>query len=583
MPRTLFGRLFLHATAVLLVFLAVAALVTDRYLIRWEEGRLRSRLESIARAVAVTLPVRTGELQARVDEVSRTTGVRLTVVAPDGAVLADSHRDPAHMDNHGGRPEIAAARSGAAGTSVRRSATLGEEMLYVAVPGDPVVRAAMPLREVRQLLGEIRRRVLLAAVPAVLAALALAFWLSRGLTRRFEAMRRFAARTAAGEFDATLPVGGADELADLERDLLALRDALRDEVAGLSRERERLEALIRHLPDGIVVLDAQHRVLRANPAARRILRLSEAAEGASGAEVLRHPDLLRALDACRAAPGASPDPVALDWPDPPCRLLVRMVPLADDAGRPGVLVVLRDVTRRHQLERMRTDFVANLGHELRTPLTAIRGAAETLRDAARDDPEAAPRFLDAIHRNALRLERLLEDVSHLARIEAGAAPLQPAPLDARDPVQSVVELFRTEAERAGIDLTCAVPSEGVPLVSDADKIASVLVNLVQNAVRYTPRGGRVTASVEASGDQVVFAVADTGIGIPADEIPRVTERFYRVDPARSRATGGTGLGLSIVKHLVEILGGTLRIESRPGEGTRVTVTLPLGRSVTSDQ
>ncbi len=574
MPRTLFGRLFLHATAVLLVLLAVGAMVTDRYLTRWEEGRLRARLEAIARTVAVSLPASLPEIQARVAEVSRATGVRLTVVAPGGAVLADSHRDPARMEDHAGRPEIVAARQGRVGTSMRRSATLGEEMLYVAVPGDPVVRAALPLREVHQLLGEIRRRVLLAAVPAVLAALALAFLLSRGLTRRFEAMRRFAARTAAGDFDATLPVGGSDELADLERGLLALRDALRDEMVRLSRERERLEALIRHLPDGIVVLDSDHRVLRVNPAARRILRLAGPAEGLPGAEVLRHPDLLRALDACRGAGGEPPGPVALDWPDPPCRLLVRMVPLTDEAGRPGVLVVLRDVTRQHELERMRSDFIANLGHELRTPLTAIRGAAETLQDAALGDPEAARRFLDTIHRNALRLESLLEDVSHLARIEAGAAPLQPAPLDARDPVRSVVELFRTEAEGAGIDLRCEVPAGEVPLVSDADKIESVLVNLVQNAVRYTPEGGRVTASVEAAGGGAVFAVEDTGIGIPADEIPRVTERFYRVDPARSRATGGTGLGLSIVKHLVEILGGTLRIESRPGEGTRVTVTIP---------
>ncbi len=574
MPRTLFGRLFLHATAVLLVLLAVGAMVTDRYLTRWEEGRLRARLEAIARTVAVSLPAAPSEIQARVAEVSRTTGVRLTVVTPAGAVLADSHRDPARMEDHAGRPEIVAARQGRVGTSMRRSATLGEEMLYVAVPGDPVVRAALPLREVHQLLGEIRRRVLLAAVPAVLAALALAFLLSRGLTRRFEAMRRFAARTAAGDFDADLPVGGSDELADLERDLLALRNALRDEMVRLSRERERLEALIRHLPDGIVVLDSDHRMLRVNPAARRILRLAGPAEGLPGAEVLRHPDLLRALDACRGAAGEPPGPVALDWPDPPCRLLVRMVPLTDEAGRPGVLVVLRDVTRQHELERMRSDFIANLGHELRTPLTAIRGAAETLQDAALGDPGAARRFLDTIHRNALRLESLLEDVSHLARIEAGAAPLQPAPLDARDPVRSVVELFRTEAEGAGIDLRCEVPAGAVPLVSDADKIESVLVNLVQNAVRYTPEGGRVTASVEAAGGGAVFAVEDTGIGIPADEIPRVTERFYRVDPARSRATGGTGLGLSIVKHLVEILGGTLRIESRPGEGTRVTVTIP---------
>jgi two-component system phosphate regulon sensor histidine kinase PhoR len=257
---------------------------------------------------------------------------------------------------------------------------------------------------------------------------------------------------------------------------------------------------------------------------------------------------------------------------------VSLTRLPDDQGRPGALVVLRDVTRELHLERVRTDFLANLSHELRTPLTAIRGSAETLLDSARSDPAAAERFLETIRRNALRLESLLQDVSELSRIEGGAAPLEVSTFDGRDPTKHAVDLFGAEAHKKGLALELKVPAEPLPLASDPTKVESVLVNLVQNGVRYTPAGGRVTVSVEATEGGVRYVVEDTGVGIPPRDLSRVTERFYRVDPGRSRAMGGTGLGLAIVKHLVEVLGGTLDIASEPGKGTRVTVLLPSAHS-----
>jgi len=575
MPRSLAGRLFLQSAVVLAVFVAAAGVLGDRFLARWETGRVARDLERVAWAAAEglrTVPAQV--LGERVRELSDRTGLRFTVIAADGRVLADSHRDPATMENHAGRPEVREALAGRTGVARRRSASIGEPLLYVAVPGTPVVRAAQSLASVARVRAEMRRRVALAALGGVAAALVLAWWFSRSLTRRIGALTRFATRAAEGDLGADLAVHGADDLADLERALLALRDGLRQDLAEIRREHERLQALLEHLPDGVLVLGGDGRVRLANPAARRILRLRDDPTVHTGPEVLRHPDLLEALDGWSRDPEAAAEPVAVDWPDPPCRLLVRFVPFPDETGRPGTLVVLRDVTRQHELERMRTDFVANLGHELRTPLTAIRGAAETLRHTALGDPAATLRFVEAIHRNALRLEALLRDVSDLARIEAGGAPVFLIPLDAREPVRQVVEMFRAEAEKAGVNLEARVPPAEVPADLDAEKVESILVNLVQNAVRYTPRGGRVWAEVAADADTVAFAVEDTGIGIPPHEIPRVTERFYRVDPARSRATGGTGLGLAIVKHLTELLGGTLRIESRPGHGTRVTVTLP---------
>lgn len=575
MTRTLFGRLLLHSAVVLAAFLAVAGAVGIRFLAHWETDRVVADLERLAWAAA---PGFRGMASAGLQEGARglaeRTGLRVTVIAPDGSVLADSHGTPAAMENHAGRPEVREALAGRVGRDVRRSASIGEPLVYVAVPGEPVVRLARSLESVATMRRELWKRLGIAAGLGFVVAFGLAAIVSRDTADRIRRMTEFAARAERGDLEAPLAVGGADELSDLERALGGLRDALREDLRRLRAERARLHSLLDHLPDGILVLGGDGHVRMANPAARRILRLGAPTEDRTGAEALRHPDLQAALARCQADPGHPPEPVAVDWPDPPCRLLTRFVPHPDGEGKTGVLVVLRDVTRQHELERMRRDFVANLAHELRTPLTAIRGAAETLPEALDEDPEAAARFLESIRRNARRLEALLQDVAELARIEAGAAPLRPERVDARAPVRAVVEMFSAEAERAGVELAAEVPADPVEAWLDPEKLESILINLVQNAVRYTPAGGRAWVRLEERDARLIYVVEDTGIGIPPSEIPRVTERFYRVDPGRSRATGGTGLGLAIVKHLTELMGGTLRIEPRHPRGTRVTVTLP---------
>ncbi|GAB4275976.1 MAG: phosphate regulon sensor histidine kinase PhoR [Deferrisomatales bacterium] len=578
MPRTLFAKLFLRHLLLVLAVLVAAGWTLDRFLAQRELGELEARLSAQARLASLDLPPAGGGLQEAVTRRARAAGVRLTVIDSDGRVLADSHKDPARMDNHATRPEVAAALGGRPGREVRRSASLGVEMLYVARPGPPVVRAALPTSEIAGVLWEIRRRVLLAAAPALGLALALAWAVSRALTRRLSAMGAFASGLAAGEFGATLPVKGDDELADLERNLNALGRQLRRQVGALTRDQERLRALVDGLPDAVLVLDGAGELTVANRPARELLRLDAAEiEGLPGAEVLRHPRILQGLDRCLALPdGEAPflEPFRVSWPDPPRELQVDIQALPDASGGRGVLVVLRDFTEQARLEQARRDFIANLSHELRTPLTAIRGAAETLLDAALSDPRAARRFLETIRRHSLRLEALLSDVTELARIEAGAASPRVEPLDARQPVRQVLELFASEAERAGVAVEGRLPEGPLELRSDPVHLETILVNLVQNAVRYTPEGGRVTVAVEPSPRGVVYRVEDTGIGIPPKDLPRITERFYRVDPGRSRAQGGTGLGLSIVKHLVERLGGELTIESAPRHGTRVRVEIP---------
>lgn len=576
MPRSFFSRVFLQSVFSLLALLAVGGFALDRFLSESEIARLGDQVERFALLLKEDA-ARCGEqtdLQPLARRMGEVTGVRFTVVDKTGRVLADSLLDPAGMENHADHPEVARALAGTEGRNLRRSASLGIEMLYVAVPGERVFRAAVPVSEVRAVISEVRRRIVVAALPAVLIALLLAYGLARALTNRVGRMKDFTLAMERGEYDAALHARGDDELADMERGLLALRGEIRRQLQALRQDKAILAGLVEGFPHAVLLFDGRRNLTLANAPARALLRLPDPPPPELHAgEVFRHPKVLEALNAVgRSAPEATP--FRLEWIDPPTQLEVGVHALPGDGEFPEILVVLRDVSREVHLERVRSDFIVNLSHELRTPLTAIRGSAETLLDGAPAESSVSEKFLKSIRRNALRLEALLRDLSDLSRAEAALETLEPKPLDAREPVRHVLDLFAGEAQRGGIALRADLPDEPVPLVSDADKIEQILVNLVQNAVRYTPGGGSVTVGARVTGEGVLFTVADTGIGIPPQDLPRVTERFYRVDPGRSRALGGTGLGLSIVKHLAETLRGKLELASERGAGTTASVTLP---------
>lgn len=576
MPRSFFSRVFLQSVFSLLALLAVGGFALDRFLSESEIARLGDQVGRFALLLKEDAARCGGQadLQPLAKRMGEVTGVRFTVVDKTGKVLADSLLDPAGMENHADHPEVAQALAGAEGRNLRRSISLGIEMLYVAVPGERVFRAAVPVSEVRAVISEVRRRIAVAALPAVLIALLLAYGLARALTNRVGRMKDFTLAMERGEYDATLHARGDDELADMERGLLALRAEIRRQLQALRQDKAILAGLVEGFPHAVLLFDGRRNLTLANAPARALLRLPDPPPPELPAgEVFRHPKVLEALSAVgRSAPEATP--FRLDWIDPPTQLEVGVHALPGDGEFPEILVVLRDVSREVHLERVRSDFIVNLSHELRTPLTAIRGSAETLLDGAPAESSVSEKFLTSIRRNALRLEALLRDLSDLSRAEAGLDALDPKPLDAREPVRNVTDLFAAEAQRGGIALRADLPDEPVPLVSDADKIEQILVNLVQNAVRYTPSGGSVTVGARITGEGVLFTVADTGIGIPPQDLPRVTERFYRVDPGRSRALGGTGLGLSIVKHLTETLHGKLELSSERGAGATASVTLP---------
>jgi two-component system phosphate regulon sensor histidine kinase PhoR len=525
----------------------------------------------------------TSSLQARAQRYARILGARVTVIGADGTVLAESDRESVReMENHGGRPEVRQALGGAVGSDVRRSASLGRDLLYVAVPLEregrrrAVLRLALPTHDVDAGRALVRRTVLGGALLAIAVALVIGLFVSRRVTRPLRGMEAAARRMAEGDLTRPVPVSGSDEIGALGIALNRTAVALREKIERLDDEQAKVRTILDGMTEGVVALDDRGRLVLLNPAARTMFGVESGdAEGRSLLEVIRQKGLLDLVDEVRAT--GEPARHELELGPPVSRVVAaRGAPLGLGGEAAGVLLVLHDVTELRRLERVRSEFVANVSHELRTPLTCIKGYVETLLDGALDDPAHARRFLEVAGTHAERLDRLIDDLLELSNIESGRVTLVPMRIDLGDVVTGVAAMFERRVAQNHQTLEHAVPPH-VAVRADRDRVVQILVNLVDNAVKFTPEGGRVR--IEAGPGprgRVEVRVRDTGVGIPSTDLPRITERFYRVDRTRSRDLGGTGLGLAIVKHLVQAHGGELHIESALGHGTTVSFTLPAG-------
>jgi two-component system phosphate regulon sensor histidine kinase PhoR len=543
------------------------------------EARLRDTLLGHATVLAYALEgqdLAAPEVRERVRRLGAELGVRVTLVAPDGTIVADSAvEDLASMGNYLHRSEVAAALRDGRATARRPPHGVDRETLLAAarIPGGGVARVAW----------EAGRHEAESARPTaafwwgaggVLAAGALAaLALGRGLGRRLRELERAAAAVEAGDLEARVAVRGADELSRFGETFHRMTARLRETLARAEKEAARLATILEGMDEGVVAVDDEERISFVNGAARAILRLGPEArlEGVRLYEVLRDPAILGLVKA--SAEARRPVERELELEGPPRRLVhVHAAPVA--GGGPGAILVLRDMSRIRALERMRTDFVSNVSHELRTPLAAISAAAEHLQDTeTRADPEAGPRFVDAIVRNASRLEVLLDDILALSRFETHPESIERVTVDFAALVRLACEELRERAKAAGLDLSVAAPPR-LAVAGDPGALRRIVDNLVVNALTYTPRGGRVAVTLSMEAGEAVLRVADTGIGIPPGDLDRIFERFYRVDKARSRSAGGTGLGLSIVKHAVGLHGGRVGVESELGKGSTFTVRIP---------
>jgi two-component system phosphate regulon sensor histidine kinase PhoR len=591
----------LKLTLTLVGFVAVTSLVAGVYLTRALENfaveSLETRLGSVAAVVhdEARALLRKGapasgpqDLAVRV---ARATGARVTLIAPDGRVLAESERafvDLAALENHAGRLEVREALAGRTGRALRRSATTEAPLLYVAVPLREearvlgVLRLALPLSAVTASYATLHQVMLAGGAVALLVALGIGIFVAGRVTRPVVEMQSIARQMSEGSFLVRAPTRSTDEIGTLGRSLNVMAGRLREKIQDLEQEQGKITAMLDAMVEGVIAVDGHEHILLMNEQARAMFGLAGSrGEGKPFLEVIRNADLHEIFRAVRTGAVGLALRREIEMTSPAYRIVgVNAVGLSPVGGEPGVVMVLHDLTALRQLERVRTEFVANVSHELRTPLTAIQGYLETLLSGALEEPENARRFLEIVLRHSERLGRLLNDLTDLSNIELGKVTLRKEPVHLDELVASVVAIIGPRAARSRVTVTADTPAALPAVAADRDRLVQVLINLVDNAVKYTPEGGAVTVTARSIGDGTVeIAVADSGIGIPAADLPRITERFYRVDKARSRELGGTGLGLAIVKHLVLAHGGELRIESQEQQGTTVRFTLPIQPAV----
>jgi two-component system phosphate regulon sensor histidine kinase PhoR len=510
-------------------------------------------------------------------------GGRITLFDMEGRVLADTLEDEETHRVQKEEPEVSAAISGGVGLSIRKTNYSTYNVLHLAVPlfrpdsgtQIAVVRTGVPLQEAHDTLQSLWGRIGLSlVVVAVLGAL-FGLRFAHGIATPIEAITAATRKIAAGAFDERIHQRGQGELGVMADSINLMAARISEQIEDLTQQKGKLEGVLTHLVSGVLVVDRSGRITLVNRAAEKIIGMaSEQLLHKWHWEAGHNFGLSSLIDEAILVGTEQKREVTLFLPIERT-VEVYISPVMSNNGKiAGAVVLMHDVSDWRRLERMRSEFVANVSHELRTPITAVKGFSETLLDGAMHDPDITKQFLQIIHDEADRLTRLVTDLLELSKIESGHAPFRFAKTDLVKLAERTVARYTHQAEQAGLTLRAELPQEPVEGLVDGDRIAQVLINLVGNAIAYTPAGGEVVVAVEGSLDGAVLEVRDTGIGIPSEDLPRLFERFYRVDKARDRRSGGTGLGLAIVKHIVEGHGGRVQVNSTVGKGSTFRVFLP---------
>lgn len=516
------------------------------------------------------------------------TGAQVTLVRSDGQILADSSSSPTSEPSVRD-PEIQQALSTGEGRAIRHSDALNHDVLYYAVsysatvpsaatsmaPGASALRLALPLPDVDEQFSATRRPVWILFLLLLASAVVVSLLDLRSTSRRIHDLKEFGARMAVGDFRPVIAAPAGDGLDELARALNETAARLNANISVLTDECNRSSAILGSMIEGVAVISGDERIIFSNRAFSRILELDDVREieGRPLVEVARQSDLLAAIKMALSGQEQVTSEIVVGTVRPRS-FAVTAAPVQASSHK-GAVLVLHEITDLRRLERVRRDFVANVSHEFRTPLTAIQGFAETLLAGALDDPGNRRRFVEIIREHATRLARLTEDLLKLSRIEAGQLKLEFRPVSVTQLIESCVETAQLKAVPRQLALNVRLPDEFPPVRGDANSLQEVLQNLLDNALQYTPAGGKIDVSASCSDGRVVVTVADTGIGIPQAEQERIFERFYRVDAARSREAGGTGLGLSIARHIMEAHGGRLWVESAVAEGSRFHFSIPV--------
>ncbi len=569
--------------ALIVLGVLAAGLVAERSIRRDQLAQIQASLEARARLVldqAEELEFDAEhrlELDALARRAAAAATMRVTFMASDGTVLGDSEVPPSRLaavENHATRPEVRAALTGRVGTGIRRSNTVGRELLYVALPveRDGVVRVAVSLSEVDAAVAALRRRLALGAAFGLLIALVFSFVVARLALSPLTEVRRAAEAIARGELDERPPLAMSDELGEISNAIRQMANQLRLRLDEANQEKEQLRAVLESMVEGVLVVDAKGTVILANSRLREFFDVTGEMVGRRLLEGIRHPELDALL---REIPDDEEGVTRTFVVGKTPRTLSAHAARFPQGGGPrtGSVVVLHDISELERLESVRRDFVANASHELRTPLTAIQGFAATLLGAEGLSDEERRSALEVIERHSQRLASIVDDLLALATVQIGKLRLEPTLLDVGAIARSVIHDLEPRFAERDLRVSCEVVGDPEAW-ADPRALEQILTNLLDNAFKYSEPGGEVVVTVDGEGERVRVSVRDRGIGIPDEDLARIFERFYRVDKARSRALGGTGLGLSIVKHLVQTLGGEISVESRLGEGSRFSFGLP---------
>ena len=565
------SRIFLKLFLAALLIIAACTLTLNVLIGRSWEGMLRDQIETSLRQKALMFASRVetsppASLPEITMQAAKAAGARVTVLDSSGKVLADSEADPAKMDNHADRPEIISALHGQVGSSTRMSRSLGVQLLYVAapIPGG-AVRMAYPLSFLREANHRIRRDLIEGSALAALLAMLLAFIATQSIGRRLMRITDFAERVAAGDLSARIEEESSDEIAHVASALDKTARKLEEGFRAVENSRQTLETLLNSMQEAVLAVAEDGRVLWANERMERLLP-SGIRLGEPLVQSVRDPEILSSVQS------------ALERRDVTVARAAKIFSgrIFDVTAAPmpggGAVAVLHDQTEIERVEKTRRDFIANVSHELRTPLTSIQGYSETLLDH-NNVPEHAREFIEIIRKNATRMARLTEDLLVLARVESGEQNFKLQLTPPRELLDDAVQTFADLAAGRGVELSL-MNTASSPVSVDRDAIQQVFSNLIDNALKYGHTGKKILVGACETEEGVQFYVRDFGAGIPSDHLPRLFERFYRVDKARSRESGGTGLGLAIAKHVVRAHGGTIKAESELNHGSTFYFTLP---------
>jgi two-component system phosphate regulon sensor histidine kinase PhoR len=561
---------------IMFVGILITGLLSNSLVQRNYTDNVREKLTDYARLIGGQMEGHTFEEElAFIEGLARETGSRVTLIGPEGRVFYDSDADQDRMDNHGDRPEVVEAQTEGFGVSKRFSDTVQFDMYYVALaidhPQISVVRLSLPLDQINRYNLEVLRQIVIAAIIGLVLAGVLSIKYLDVILAPINTLSQATKEIASGQFGKKIYIESRDEIGELARNFNRMSEELKVKVSDLGEQTNRIRAILMAMQNGVVAVSTDRKIIFANPSAERLFGFKEEAVIGKGIlEVIRAYEVDSLLDGDRM--GERQEMVHGDQ-----ILSVYARPIeSDDPSTPviGTLIVFQDITEMRRLEIMRRDFVANVSHELKTPLTSIKGFVETLREGAAENVAVRDRFLGIIFKETERLTSLIEDLLVLSEIEKREREVVDERIDVSSVCDEVREMLLPAAEKKAIALRYEVGASLPEINGNPHRFKQMLINLLDNAIKYTPDQGQVHFTLARELEDLVITISDNGIGIDAEHLDRLFERFYRVDKARSRQVGGTGLGLAIVKHVVLSLGGTIQVTSEPGEGTTFVVRIP---------